>query len=718
MELKFQTDGKVVVTYNTTHIGHDTNSKSSLLKLRIQDRDKHFIRDKYRQGVSKKRILRDVHEREGRSSLIRSRDINNIINDIVHEESKFHNNDPLSVDCHVKRLGKQVLTYQCQTENDKDFNLVILFKECKNHLLDILHKENGHKLYFSMDSTHGISRGKFKLITLLNLTDTGGCVPVLFCISTRETYEVVVNMLECLKREVGDIHADVFMSDDAFSFRKAWVFVFGEAKIFLLCQWHVKTAVLKKIDSCVTVPDDMKEKVSPSKMKEIVSSMFLHLLDVESEEDFLAMFDNFQFFIETHELNDFRKYFNYEYLEKPDIAPRHEMWPQCFRQEIRLTTNNHLERMHYEYKHIIMEGNRIKRLDKAIVGLHDLTRTKFDTKDYIEASGANSTLHKKGYYQRCRDGLELKVEPMGSGKYQVSTENKTPHLVSFRKDCKCRNKCLQCDICEHSYMCDCMDYRRNVCKHLHAVGTTIFLRNNERDFVSDETCNEEQSEMLEKTVSKNNKKDELRKLSEEAQDYLTQMSGYFTEPSKYTVQKVRQILIHLRRAVTLVKESDGDMCSKQFTTLLPESNQSEDHTNTAWNKDIPVVLQKRFIPKGNNKTAEEINKDRKNKQEQHEQCRVFLHDLPMKGKPMPTIVENRLDTGKLCSTDENSITLSSTKSNSYKERHQSQCVTDRNLMVEENQSKKKETNPFIRKDLSMVPEIESEEHEVYTDILN
>lgn len=94
-----------------------------------------------------------------------------------------------------------------------------------------------------MDATHGTNMDDFQLITLLVIDDHGEGLPVAWAVSNKENTVVLTEFLKAVKAKVGDLHPDIFMSDNAEQYWNAWCSAFGAHNTRkLLCAWHIDRA--------------------------------------------------------------------------------------------------------------------------------------------------------------------------------------------------------------------------------------------------------------------------------------------------------------------------------------------------------------------------------------------------------------------------------------------------------------------------------------------
>jgi len=461
IEMTCTREGLVQAIYHKTHAGHGITGRQ-IMHIPLHKKHKDFIIQKSLAGVPAARIHREIADEGGRGQFISMQDVNNHINLLgFGEPFNYHNEDPRSVHHFVEELDSQVLFYEAQTESNPNFNLVLMFKQQEEYMkLQLSEKRRNQKMCVAMDSTHGLGQGKFKLITLMHIaSDTDRGMPVLYCISTNDDTSTIENMLKYFKERVGEIQADVFMSDDSPTFRNAWTKIFEAAKKYLLCTWHVKKAVWKNIHEMIPVKED----------KKTVNAMFKNVCDETNLEIFKIKLDNFQFWLEKNGFIIFLNYFKKTYIARVDQEDRICLWAKAHRKGIFLHYNNHVENYHKVLKYVHFGGTTITRIDKVIYVLGELVWRKIQKRLCDLLRGRKKL--QKGFYERCKKAKEYSVNRVSDTKYNVSSEGGELHEVIFLERCNCLNTCADCGVCRHVYECDCEDYtNENVCKHIHAVG--------------------------------------------------------------------------------------------------------------------------------------------------------------------------------------------------------------------------------------------------------
>lgn len=522
----------------------------------------------------------------------------------------YHRDDPTSVGQWVEELKHQVLHYKPQTESCIDFELVIFLDSQRDYLQNEL-KYPRNKITFAMDSTFGIGVGNFKLTTLLHFANTGDGIPVLFLISPSDDTTAVETMLKAFRDKIGEFHTDAFISDDARSFRNAWTNVMGPAEKYFLCTWHVKCAVNEKIGTLIEKEKDKKDLIEAFKI----------LVDERDMETFYDYLEAFKLYLRSNGFNEFLAYFEKNYIMANDQSDRVKMWALCFRQELRLPTNNHIENYHKDLKHERLGGCLIKRVDKTIYALRELVKRRFRRKlNNLMRGRLNS--RKKGFAARCDRSDDHEVVKIEEGKYKVTSKNGDPHVVTFVKDCDCLQFCSECKVCDHGYSCDCQDNEKNVCKHLHAVGKFVDTSFEQR---FDEASVKREIQILDYHLTIEGKKKKERNLL----PLVILVDKMFSNESEYTDDTYKEIDFMHKRLHAIQVGFEKKVNNKHFNPLLPISELKKNNVliNTPANKKVYINTRFRG-PKMKKKRGKEIHSGAKK-----ELMHNFLRNMPANGKP-------------------------------------------------------------------------------------
>ena len=173
----------------------------------------------------------------------------------------------------------------------------------------------------------------------------------------------------------------------------------------------------------------------------------------------------------TNATKNFAIYFTQFY------ACRKEQWAACYRKKSGINTNMYVESFFRLLKYIYMRGRSNKRVDKLIYVLMKVARDKaFDRLCKLEKGKVSGRLAliTKRHLESTK--LTTSIVAQGSSsKWTVVSSDGLHEYTVFRdaQQCpiNCHLRCNSCNICVHSYSCNCMDALVNhtICKHIHLI---------------------------------------------------------------------------------------------------------------------------------------------------------------------------------------------------------------------------------------------------------
>ncbi|KAH1006085.1 hypothetical protein HUJ04_006963 [Dendroctonus ponderosae] len=219
-----------------------------------------------------------------------------------------------------------------------DFVLIIM----TDFQANCLSKFGSNKI--CIDGTHGLNAYGCQLYTILVVNDYGSGMTVAFCFSNRQDIAIFKFMFEIIKKSVGVITTEVFMSDDYPAFYLAWESIMGRVDKRLLCTWRKGMLVLKSLKLIKT---ELDQDIFKQQLNTFCQDLLI-------DNDTLA----------------FGEYFRRFYVN------RTQLWAYCFRKYTGINTNMYLESLHKVIKDFYLEGKRCKRLDKNINSLINLVTDK------------------------------------------------------------------------------------------------------------------------------------------------------------------------------------------------------------------------------------------------------------------------------------------------------------------------------------------------------
>ncbi|XP_046685810.1 uncharacterized protein LOC124371503 [Homalodisca vitripennis] len=439
------------------------------------------ILDNVRCTVNKQELDR-VH-------LLTKQDLYNIESEFGLDETVRHKNDAVSVDASVQEENMSakscVLLYKPQNEvveqyttfKKEDFALGIMTPAQE----EMLRKFGSDCV--CVDGTHGLNSYDFEVVTLMVIDDMRQGFPCAFFICSRIDSETVGTFFSFIKERLGDqLKPTVFMSDMADLFYNGWLPVMGPVEKRLYCTWHVDRA--------------WQTNLTKIKEKEKRLEVYKKLRTLLQETDQIAFMKMLPSITDalcedetTKEYGEyFKSYYSHYYMR----------WAYYYRINAGVNTNMHLESMHKTIKHLFLKGKTVKRLDRAIHAIMQMTKQKlFDRLTILEKGKLTSKL--KDVRSRHKTSLEMDANLIvnyGNSCWEVASSLGQVYTVRLvNPDCNCRIECKHCSACIHRYSCTCIDacIKWNMCKHIHllcrklkSVESTA-TQNTEKS--GDEVCN-------------------------------------------------------------------------------------------------------------------------------------------------------------------------------------------------------------------------------------
>lgn len=467
IKVQYFIDGKVTASYCSTHVGH----KTDLAHLPLSRDQRESMATDVASKVPFDAILENVRSTVSgqdleRIHLLTKQDLYNIEAEFgLNNESVRHSNDATSVDAWVAEESKStdscVLLYKPQNENIEEHNS---FKE-NDFALGIMTpaqeeilKKFGHDC-ICIDGTHGLNAYDFEVVTLMVIDDMRQGFPCAFFICNRIDKETIGAFLKSIKERVGILQPSVFMSDMADLFYNGWLSVMSPVERRLYCTWHVDRAWQNNLS-----------KINNKEKRSEVYKKLRTLLEETDEDAFSKLLPVIvQSLCDDEDTQRFGEYFQKYY------GGSCKQWAYCFRKNAGINTNMHLERMHRTIKHLYLKGKTVKRLDKSIHAIMQMTKQKLFDRLTILEKGKVTTKVKE---LRSRHKTSMKLNPGlivqntdASWEIASSSNSQTYTVRLVEPNCKCRIVCRHCTACIHKYSCTCIDacIKWNMCKHIHLL---------------------------------------------------------------------------------------------------------------------------------------------------------------------------------------------------------------------------------------------------------
>ena len=348
-----------------------------------------------------------------------------------------------------KKQGESALNSDTKLEKE-DFCLIIM-----NSSQEFMLKNFGQNV-IAIDNTHGLNPYDFELTTLVVLDEYGEGFPSACMFSNRKDTYIYFLFFSLIEQKCGKINSNVFMSDITDVYYNAWISTMGIPTFKLYCSWHVDRAWKTNLN-----------KIKNTEKKGWVYKTVKYLqtsLDADAFKN--DLFRAINIFKEDKDTYEFGCYFETRY------SVNVKMWAYCFRKSCGINTNMHVESMHKIIKYFYLQGKSVQRLDKGLHAVLNFIRDKTVERIIKNTKGKNN-YHIQQILKRHRTSITSNFQlNMLNNEFEVTSQN---DKIYFVKE-KCRTKCCElacqyCNICIHSYTCDCADFfiHNTICKHIHFV---------------------------------------------------------------------------------------------------------------------------------------------------------------------------------------------------------------------------------------------------------
>lgn len=564
---------------------------------------------------------------------LEKRDIWNIRRDFQLHKGRQHTNDFISVKLWVEKVQdlkekNPVLYYKEQGDEkieysannvQEDRNIILVI--ANDFQLSMLEKFGNHIV--CIDSTHGTNIYDFHLTTLLVVDEFGNGIPTAFCISNKKDTATWITFFEKIRDRGIFLQPTIFMSDIDDSFYNAWRTVMKSAEKRLLCTWHVDKAWRT----------NLQWKIKIQEKRALVYKGLRVLLQETNVEKFVKLVEGF--LIDTYSDDDtkeFALYFENFYVKRVNE------WAYCYRKASFINTNMYLESFHKTFKYYYLEGRKNKRLDTCIDALLKLIRDHYFKRARKLCKSKPSKIMEAILlsHRKAMNGVVTKIIQVSDRIWFVTSftdVNITYEVVKIldeKEACSdsdnCYSTCVPCNICIHTYSCECIDYiiKNNICKHIHFCVQTLQTKM-KRDFVVSNNAievNKDNIAMLEPyiaLVNHSNLNDKLTTVKLKAEAFLGYLSKGTYVDSDFTDETLSS---WSRKLNKMLEDIDSKkQCSKQ--NISPKaikepgnkkvmkqvrfySTKKNRHPLTTLNMSVPTSNEKINIVQGLLRTSEDI----------------------------------------------------------------------------------------------------------------
>lgn len=470
---QFKADGRCIVTFQSTHVGHEIGNETELAHIYMDKAKRDEIAGKIADHVPPTEIIKKEKESlengtcNNRKRSLQRKDLHNI--ERKHVVNLFPiDKDYENVTSFVESYRDNILYYKEQHKNvaiidvlkdtpdscpfsEDDFFMVYVDWIQKQKLTVLT--EGG---VVCMGSTSDTNPYNFVLFTIvvLNLNNEG--LPVAYALSSRNDDVSVATFLKCIKSVIGDVQIKTFMSNQDPTYYKCWSKIFPIPETWLYCSQEVTQCWKQHL-----------LLIQNEKVQQNIRTVLRNLQRELNEKQFRQALEKF--------LNDpdpvlqeFLTYFINNY------AGTVEKWAYCYRINAGINKNDYLDSFHEKLK-----KSKIKSLAEE---LHYL-RTFLTQKLQISSENAPEKLHplKKAHDEAETNRKDFTITLLSEGYWQIDCgrqcnfiQKLVPRCASAKfepVDESCLLKCPQCEACVHQYLCSCQDsaIHQNMCKHIHLL---------------------------------------------------------------------------------------------------------------------------------------------------------------------------------------------------------------------------------------------------------
>lgn len=358
-----------------------------------------------------------------------------------------------------------VLYYKKQDDVDpnlmldaKDFMLILMTPFQKDTLL-----KYGAEL-ICVDSTQGTNMYDFQLNTVMVIDHHNEAHPVAFCLSSRIDGISMQVFFDNIKKFVGPLRTKIYMGYDLISYN-AWKHVMQPVEQYLLNTWQVDRLLKNSMFNKIT-------------KKQKIPNLYKTLRKLHIEESYSNEFEtNLTEFLNT--LNDdedmakFRDYF-IKYYSK-----NFKYWAHCYRKRSLINADLRFAGLHRTLKRIFFEKSANNDIDHCLDNLLKLIKSREDDASSNSAKVRLTSALKEINENHTSGSLipYRNIDSVDFNKWKMSSPTcpNTYHAVEkIQEECSYKNcvlRCDDCNICIHSFLCDCSDYssKNTICEHIHCI---------------------------------------------------------------------------------------------------------------------------------------------------------------------------------------------------------------------------------------------------------
>ncbi|XP_033633577.1 uncharacterized protein LOC117295121 [Asterias rubens] len=466
MKVTFQPNGKVDVECHRNHYNHHRDRE--LIWLPRKKREEVIA--KVERGISRDSIMDDMRDSKGerrRQELMRQKDIKKSLDVMTYLKQRNEKDSVLAwIQQWEKTEENPILFFKMPGTNlDSDMGLfsedyiIVVQSPFQKHMAQKLASQG-----MWCESTEGTTLYDYHLTTLFAFDEFLDDFPLAWCISNRDDASTVRIFFTELKKTCSNLKPCWFMADKAFLYANIWTSVFGTNPERMICPWNVDYAWREAL----------KNEIADLALQAQVYKMLREVLEQQDQTSFEDSLQRLlsRLAVSTKTLT-FLMYFIREWI------PKMYQWPFCYRTWNSLTPGVFHEAFHVVFQQVYVQGDVNKRVDSCLIHLLKYIRDK--------------TFHWMVKFPRVKVTMRLKVirdhhlqsmmmsfvqvkQLEDCECWEVHTEDKNTSYVVERLAISCPTKecrlhCEECNVCVHTFFCNCPDCLINstICKHIHLV---------------------------------------------------------------------------------------------------------------------------------------------------------------------------------------------------------------------------------------------------------
>lgn len=437
------------------------------------------------------------------------------------------------------------------------------------------------------------------------MDEYGEGFPAAWCLSNREDIGVLKIFCEHVKRNIGDVAPQWFMSDIAPQFYDAFSAVFRCTPRQLYCTWHVDKAW----------QEQLRSKIRDFELESQVYTQLRIVLEQTEERNFNSYLSLLcERLHNSTATKEFAEYFDVHWV------PYASRWGYYSRCGLGINTNMFCEAFHRVFKYNYLKGKQNRRVDKCLVNLMKYSRDK-NFERIIKLTKGKSTQRLKMIQERHQTSLRLSfgtITAVDDDEWHVNSEagDRRYDVKLTGQACdksSCGLQCVDCNVCIHTYTCTCIDFLLycTICKHIHLVhrqrerfGTVGLLCDAGDD--GREVCHSDGADELSELVGmvQHESRTTYEELKEKAKELFLSIIGSIEESDGRHTEATR----HLIKGGTALKNTFDSM-KKVPTVVRLDPKIKANNKNIDRQRNFFATTKRR--KKGNIRFAKPSDDDRK-----------------------------------------------------------------------------------------------------------